>query len=154
MNKSLVGVILGGVVILILAGIIIFIPAGNEIVPPAAPNPQSAPAAAFTSEKVIVDNVSPDSIVTSGMEITGRARLYYFEASFPVTLLDANGKVVLQTYAQAQGEWMTEQFVPFKVENFVFTMPSTVTGKLILAKDNPSGLPEHDEQVEIPIRFQ
>ena len=129
-------------------------PPQTLITPPTEPNPPSFIAEpAFISEKVIVDNVGSNSLVTSGMEITGKAKLYYFEASFPVTLVDANGRVVLQTHAEAQSDWMTSEFVPFKVVNFQFARPATSTGKLILAKDNPSGLPEHDESVEIPVRF-
>lgn len=95
-----------------------------------------------------------NQVVTSPFTITGEARGYwYFEASFPVTLLDTEGNVLLSHYATAQDEWMTEQFVPFSSE-LVFTKPATKTGFLVLAKDNPSGLPEHDNQIRIPIRFE
>jgi len=52
--------------------------------------------------------------------------------------------------AQAQGEWMTENFVPFKVE---LAVPKTYIGHatLVLHKDNPSGLPEHKASVSFPI---
>ncbi len=150
-NQLKNGLAITGVGFIIIIGFVLyFAGSSNTVTPPPAPVGQPA----FTSAKVIVDNVGPNSLVTSGMEITGKARLYYFEASFPVTLVDAKGKVILQTYAQAEDNWMTEEFVPFKVVNFEFSKPATSTGKLILAKDNPSGLPEHDEQVEIPVRFQ
>ena len=51
--------------------------------------------------------------------------------------------------AQAVGEWMTTDFVPFNapviVENY--TGPAT----LVLVKDNASGLPEFDDSVSFPI---
>ena len=47
---------------------------------------------------------------------------------------------------------MTKDFVPFKAE-LEFSLPSTETGVLILEKDNPSGLPENDDELRIPIRF-
>jgi hypothetical protein len=94
-----------------------------------------------------------NATVQSPLTITGEARgNWYFEASFPVEILDANGKVLGTHYAQAQGEWMTENFVPFR-STLTFTSPTTPTGTLVLHKDNPSGLPEHDAQVRIPVRF-
>lgn len=91
--------------------------------------------------------------VSSPLHITGEARgNWYFEASFPVRLEDANGNVLAQAPAQAQGEWMTTEFVPFSVD-LTFPTPATETGTLILQKDNPSGLPEHDDERRIPVRF-
>lgn len=118
------------------------------------PSKTQAPvvSSGFTSANVVVDNVAPNSQIISGMVVTGEAKGYYFEASFPVKLVDANGKVVLQTHAEAQSDWMTADFVPFKV-TLIFDKPATATGKLILSKDNPSGLPQNDESVEIPIKF-
>ena len=47
---------------------------------------------------------------------------------------------------------MTTEYVPFVIQ-LSFSMPSTPTGTLVLEKDNASGLPEHANQLEIPIRF-
>ena len=33
-------------------------------------------------------------------------------------------------------------------------MPATSTGTLVLQKDNPSGLPEHADELRIPVRFE
>jgi len=60
--------------------------------------------------------------------------------------------VLGQIPAQAQGDWMTENFVPFAA-TLDFTTPTTATGSLILEKDNPSGLPENDKQLTIPVKF-
>jgi len=93
-----------------------------------------------------------NQVVTSPLEIRGRARgMWFFEASFPVILEDESGKVLAQIPAQAEGDWMTEDFVPFRAV-LEFQTEAKI-GKLILKKDNPSGLPEHDDQVEIPVRF-
>ena len=91
--------------------------------------------------------------VVSPLSISGEARGgWYFEASFPVKILDANGAVLGEHYAQAQGDWMTENFVPF-TSTLSFRTPTTQTGTLVLQKDNPSGLPENDAEVRIPVRF-
>jgi hypothetical protein len=93
------------------------------------------------------------TLVQSPLVVQGEARGgWYFEASFPVKLLDANGKQIGIAPAQAEGEWMTTEFVPFKA-TITFTKPSTPTGTLVLEKDNPSGLPENADSITIPVRF-
>lgn len=100
-----------------------------------------------------VDAPKAGDLVTSPLRVTGEARgNWYFEASFPVTLKDANGKVLVAHYAQAEGEWMTTEFVPF-LSTLEFAKPTTATGTLVLQNDNPSGLPELSKQIEIPVRF-
>jgi len=85
--------------------------------------------------------------------VRGEARgFWFFEATFPVTLLDANGEVVAQTYASALTDWMTEDFVPFEAE-VVFSTPKTRSGFLVLQKSNPSGLPEFEDALRVPIVF-
>ncbi len=89
---------------------------------------------------------------TSTFHITGKARgNWYFEASFPVILKDSQGKVLAQAPAQAKGEWMTTEFVPFELDLTFRKQTTTTPATLILKKDNPSGLPEHDAQIEIPV---
>lgn len=100
-----------------------------------------------------VTSVSSNQIVTSPLTIEGTARGYwYFEASFPVELLDGNGKVIASGPATARTDWMTEEFVPFSI-TLTFARPVTATGTLILHKDNPSGLSEKDDELRIPVRF-
>ncbi len=91
--------------------------------------------------------------IKSPVTITGQARgTWYFEASFPVKVLDANNQELGVSPAQAQGDWMTEEFVPFSV-TINFSNPSTPTGFLMFEKDNPSGLTEHDKSYKLPIVF-
>ena len=107
----------------------------------------------FTSEKVDVYAPLPNSIVESPLEITGEARGWYFEGSFPVKITDANGNILGQAPAEAQGDWMTTSSVPFKA-TIGFSTSTTKNGYLILEKDNPSGMPEKAESVEIPVKFR
>lgn len=96
----------------------------------------------------------PNSVVKSPLKVTGMARgTWYFEASFPVKLKDSTGEIVAIAPAQAQGEWMTEEFVPFEVI-LTFTNAAPGEGQLILEKDNPSGDPERDESLVIPVRIE
>lgn len=121
---------------------------------PATVGEEAAPAPAAEAELAIrVSTPTADAVVSSPLVVTGEARgSWFFEATFPVTLLDADGKPLVRGFAQAQGEWMTEDFVPFKAE-LVFTAPAGATGTLLIEKANASGLPEHAGELRIPIRF-
>jgi hypothetical protein len=109
----------------------------------------------FMQYKDLVKIVSPlpDETVESPLVIRGEARgNWYFEASFPAKLIDENGKEVISLPVQAKGDWMTTEYVPFET-TMVFVKPQTPTGTLILKKDNPSGLPENDDEIRIPVKF-
>ena len=124
--------------------------AADSVPPPVAVD-SAAPAS--TSNLIHVTQPQPNAVVTAPLTISGEARgTWYFEASFPVLLIGANGDTLAVKPAQAQGEWMTENFVPFTV-TLSFAAPVASTGTLILKKDNPSGLPEHDVELRIPVRF-
>lgn len=100
-----------------------------------------------------VTSPSPQSTLSSPFLVSGKARgNWFFEASFPAVLLDANEKEIAVMPITAQGEWMTEDFVPFSA-SMMFGTVTTNTGTLVLKKDNPSGLPEFDAEVRIPIVF-
>jgi hypothetical protein len=100
-----------------------------------------------------ITSPKPNELIANPITVAGEARgNWYFEASFPAELLDGNGKRIATVPVQAQGNWMTTDFVPFKTM-FSFTPPTTATGTLVLHKDNPSGLPEHDDERRIPIVF-
>lgn len=105
------------------------------------------------SDKIRVSFPAADDVVASPLTVRGEARgNWYFEASFPVRLLDAEGHELAAVSAQAESDWMTTEFVPFSV-TLNFGTPATETGTLVLQKDNPSGLPEHDDSISIPVRF-
>lgn len=93
--------------------------------------------------------------ISSSLIIEGEARGYwFFEASFPVVLVNWDGLIISQGIATAESDWMTEDFVPFKAV-LEFEKPEYKNnGTLILKKDNPSGLPENDDALEIPVIFK
>lgn len=103
--------------------------------------------------RVRVETPTEGREVTSPLEVRGTAPGgWYFEASFPVRLLDGDGRRIAETPAEAQGEWMTEGPVPFHA-TLVFPLPATPEGTLVLERANASGLPEHDAEVRIAVRF-
>ncbi len=102
---------------------------------------------------ITVASPRPNQTVSSPLKLEGSARgFWFFEASFPVKLLDKDGNVIAQAIAQAKDDWMTEDFVPFEAE-LLFSDPGAGKGTLVLQKDNPSGLPENDDELRIPISF-
>lgn len=89
--------------------------------------------------------------IKSPLVIAGEARgAWFFEASFPVKLVDETGNVLATAIATAKSDWMTENFVPFSA-TLDFPPGATDQGYLILNKDNPSGLPEFDLALKIPV---
>jgi hypothetical protein len=119
--------------------------------PVAARDSVSAPAS--KPDLLRLDQPRPNAVITSPLLVEGEARgPWFFEASFPVYLLSSAGDTIAVQPAQAKGEWMTTEFVPFST-TLTFTTPGFKTGTLILAKDNPSGLPEHADELRVPIRF-
>lgn len=106
------------------------------------------------TDLICVSKPRPNQTISSPLVIEGEARgTWFFEASFPIKLFDGNGKEIAIAIAQAQGEWMTTDFVPFRA-TLEFSKPATENGTLVLEKDNPSGLPEHDDSLVMPIRFE
>jgi hypothetical protein len=94
--------------------------------------------------------------VTFPLTITGEATgLWFFEAIMPVTLLDNDGNVLVQTYVEAQDSWMTEDFVPF--EGVIESVPEGSEGGILLFEEaNPADLSEIGRDIwtfEVPIVF-
>jgi hypothetical protein len=110
-------------------------------------------ASSFAS-LIQVTSPAPNQTVASPLTVTGRARgPWYFEASFPVKLLDSNNNVLAQGIAEAQGDWMTTDFVPFSATLTGFTPPVGTTGTLVLEKSNASGDPQYDASISVPVNF-
>jgi len=103
---------------------------------------------------IMVESPKPNEVISSPLIITGEARgTWFFEANFPVKILNGNGEEIAVHYAEALDEWMTEDFVPFRAE-IEFEKPETATGFLVLEKNNPSDLREYDDELIIPVSFE
>lgn len=102
-----------------------------------------------------LESPRPNEVIKNPLIVKGEARGYwFFEASFPVMLTNWDGLIIAEGIAQAKSEWMTEDSVPFEA-TLNFVKPDYgKRGTLILKKDNPSGLPEYDDALEIPISFE
>ena len=106
------------------------------------------------SELIKVQSPIAGETIQSPFKVTGDAvGFWYFEADFPVRLYDENDSLLATAIATAQGEWMTENFVPFEAE-LVFKVPAgSKTGKLVFERSNPSDMREHDRSLTIPVKF-
>lgn len=106
--------------------------------------------------------------MTSPVRLSGEAvGPWYFEGSFPVSVVAQDGTVLGQGFVSAQAEWMVDGLVPFTGE-VEFEAPaggsrdqasadeqgraaSALPVTLVLARDNPSDLPEHDAALHVMV---
>lgn len=112
------------------------------------------------ADLIVVESPVSGATISAPLMVTGKARgQWYFEASFPVSLVNWDGLIIAEGIATAEGDWMTTEFVPFTatlnfVNPYTSDQPDFMSrATLILQKDNPSGLPEHDDALEIPYTF-
>lgn len=95
----------------------------------------------------IVPNAKVHGILSYRGSIKGG---YFFEGNIRIIILDADKNVLKESNGIAKSEWMIEGPVDFE-GNIDFTgMPST-SGYFRIANDNPSGDPENDKFIDIPI---
>ena len=105
-----------------------------------------------TEDMIRVELPYPGAVVGKEFVVVGEARgPWFFEATFALEVLSPDGNVIAGTYATAQEDWMTTDFVPFRSE--MFDLPSAYTGPatLVLYKQNASGLPENEASISFPI---
>lgn len=118
---------------------------------PGEPMPASGCGDQGAVAEVMLDSPRPDQTVSSPLIIEGRARgSWFFEASFPVELVDGQNNRLGISFVQAQSDWMTADFVFFRGQ-LNYQAAATTSGRLILMNDNPSGLPENQKQFSIPV---
>lgn len=112
-----------------------------------------------SNEQIIIENPESNQIISSPINLEGQVRgTWLFEATAPVVLVDWDGRIIAESFIQAEGNWMTENFVPFSGE-IEFEEPEDLgdfsdRGTLIFRKANPSGLPENDDAIEVNVRFR
>ncbi|MEK9156813.1 MAG: Gmad2 immunoglobulin-like domain-containing protein [Patescibacteria group bacterium] len=147
---------------LIVFGVLIVLAGGlyaASLYAPTPTNPQEVQPR-FTyltsaeTDDVVLDTPLLHATVNSPFIVSGEARgSWFFEASFPIYLLDAHGNMLGQGIAQAQSDWMTSDYVPFTA-TITFTADAQIVGDagtLVLQKDNPSGLPENEDSLRVPV---
>lgn len=142
-----------GVVIVVLLGVLIFWkPVQGPTKTPTEPVTHQVVFSPDGSIGITMPGL--DATVTSPIGIEGQAAgTWFFEASFPIKILDADGTVLGQGSAQALGDWMTTGTVAFSA-NIPFTTPKYATGTIVFSNANPSGAPANAKQFRFVVRFQ
>ena len=151
------------VVIVLIAGYSIYqlypsapapIPQEEELQKPEEETNQTHVGLDKIDDLIKVENPEPYQTINSPLVIKGEARGYwFFEADFPIKLLDEKENLIALQIATAQSDWMTEDFVPFEAV-LEFETPAAERGFLVFEKDNPSGLQENADELRIPIVFE
>jgi len=122
---------------------------------PTTPDSGSATTAQNTAPAAPVTDIArvtapaPNATVTSPLHITGIAPAnWYFENSFPVRLVDAQGNTIAEAPATPRVNWM-ENTEP---KEFDATLTFSVTGSatLVLQEDNSGDRPTPRE-VRLPV---
>lgn len=103
---------------------------------------------------IVVESPRPYEEVSSPVVVQGRARgNWFFEASFPVKVVDRSGNVLGVLPVMTAEEWMTTDFVSFRAE-VPFSVAGIKEGFVIFEKDNPSGMPEYADELRVPVIFR
>jgi hypothetical protein len=127
----------------------------NSVTQVAAPTPvvQQTPEPK-PLPNIIVDTPTAQQVVSGELEVIGKAKgNWFFEASFPIALLDQTGAEVASGIASTASEWMTTDYVPF-IGTIDLTGLPAGQYLLRLKKDNPSGEPQNDESTTVPVTVQ
>lgn len=145
-------VIVLAVIIVILLGIFFFYTPAHGPTLPTSGQPHAVMSA---DGHLAVTAPQENALISSPLTVTGTVTGggWFFEASFPVSVADGDGRILGIGIAQAQANWMSTSSVPFTAV-IDFTAPRYATGTVVLKKDNPSGAPANDASLSIPVRFK
>lgn len=106
------------------------------------------------NEDITVTKPLANAEISSPLLVEGSAKgTWFFEASASVKVVDDKGIEIGNGSLQAVGDWMTENFVPFKGQ-ISFDKTTSQNGFLIFEKSNPSGLKENAEEFKLPVNFK
>lgn len=146
------------VIILVLTWILFAVPAPAHAPTVSTSSSQAATTTTLPDQplhtRVIVNSPVTNATVGQTFTIKGEAPgNWFFEATFPIQVRDKDNNKIGQTIAQAQSDWMTTSQVPFTA-NVTLSAAYHGAATLVFLRDNPSGLPENDDSLEVPIVVQ
>lgn len=117
--------------------------------------PAQAPTvqAPIVNPEITLTNLTNGDSVQLPFTVNGEVKgNWFFEASFPVFIKDQNGNQLGYGLASSPQDWMTANMIPFSV-----TLPTvnyTGPGTIVFQKDNPSGEPQFDASLIVPVTIQ
>jgi hypothetical protein len=118
------------------------------------PTPVASASPTANPGMPIVSSPSANMKVVSPLKVTGTVPAgWMFEGVFPIKLLDANQKLIVQGQAKEKvaGSWQSGGPVDFTAT--LTFKASTGSGTLVLSNDNPSGIPSNSKSFEVPVSF-
>lgn len=96
-------------------------------------------------------SILPGQKVSGMVSYAGSVKnAYFFEANILINVLDANKNLLKGGYAMATTDWMTVEPVVFS-GSIDFTGLPKGPAYIEIHNDNPSGLPENDKNILIPV---
>ena len=110
----------------------------------------------FTSQKgVMITLENFNNTMSCPLIIKGSVSgVWFFEAGFTVQLVSDQGTVATFLARAIEDNWMTEQPVNFLAEYDCAQCPENTNLELRLQKSNPSGLPDFDDYISLPISLK
>lgn len=141
--------------VVVSLGVVVYIvwPTPRVLAPVVNTNQNNTNTEVDKSNLIIVSQPVSNAVVSSPLEIKGRASgTWFFEGSFPIILTDDQDNILAQGIATSIQDWMTEDFIDF-TGLLYFERPVSTSGKIIFKKDNPSGLEQFDDQLVVPVQF-
>lgn len=108
---------------------------------------------AITTDDIKVTKPLSNETISNTFILEGEARgQWFFEAVFPVKIVDEKGNELGHGQAEALGDWMKDDFVPFRAA-INFAPGNLSQGSLVLLSNDPSGLGKLQE-IKMPVKFK
>lgn len=107
-----------------------------------------------TIDSIFITTPTEGQVVANPLEVTGKAQgFWYFEGEFNVYVYDDAGEELGIGFATAEGDWMTEGYVPFTGQ-ITFESPTTPGGRVVFKQSDPSGMQESLQEAMVPVSFE
>jgi hypothetical protein len=112
-------------------------------------------------KKIKFEGFKPNELVSFPIFLNGKVDpIWSFEGVFGVKVLTERKKIITSHYATVNawdpetGERITDKMIDFYGEVYAEPPENEMRGFIRFQRDNASGLPQNDDWVDIPVRFQ
>lgn len=140
-----------GIIIIVLLAVLIFYP-GPAKQGPTAPVLQPVMS---SDGHLAVASLHAGDLIASPLTVTGTVTGggWFYQATFPVKVVDSDGIELGVAAAEAQANWISTGTVPFTAI-IQFSVPQDATGAVVFSDNNPSGTSQDNLSLSIPVRFR
>jgi len=154
------------IIVLVVAGLVIFWQFKNQEKISVVNSAENTENTSSKEDSIRLTSPQPNAVIKSPLVITGEARgSWFFEGQFPIELRIPSKPpqaIITSGVAYALSDWTTNDFVPFTA-TLTFKNPTTSFDDVLnpeqslileLKKDNPSGLPQNDDSIDISVTLK